>query len=87
MHFNESIDLFTCNIENSTYIKILYYYDSHLHSTFSKILTEIRFDFCICSNITDNVTAQCSLCAKRLHGQPHYQHFLSIIRVICLVCS
>ena len=38
----------------------------------SKILTQIILTVVYSSNITDNITVQCSLCAKELYGQqPH----------------
>ena len=49
-------------------------------------LTQIFSLFEYSSNITDNITVQCSLCAKGLHGQQPCQHLLLIIRAICLVC-
>ena len=45
----------------------LYHHNNHLHSTFTKFLN--FFYFAYNSNITGNVTVQCSLCAKRLHSQ------------------
>ena len=47
-----------------------YCYNNHLHNMSSRNLTQIILAiFAYNSNITDNVTAECSLCAKRLHGQ------------------
>ena len=73
MHINsrhEPIDLTIFGIETSTHEEILYYYNNHLCNTFSnKKLTQIILTFAYNSNITDNITVQCNLCAKRLHGQ------------------
>ena len=53
--------------------EFLYCYNIHLHNTSSRNLTQIILTmFVYNSNITDNITSQCRLCAKRLHGQqPH----------------
>ena len=52
--------------------KILYYYNSHLCKMLSKKSNTNLLTFAYKSNITDNITVQCSLCAKRLHSQqPH----------------
>ena len=50
--------------------EFLYCYNNHLHNMSSRNLTQTIFAYN--SIITDNVTAQFSLCAKRLQGQQPY---------------
>ena len=45
------------------------YYNNNLHTTFTNFLNKNSIYFAYNSNNTGNVTVQCSLCAKQLHGQ------------------
>ena len=71
-YFMFNISRYDCKVyfeEYCTQDDFLYHHNNYLHSMFTTFLNTNSFYFAYNSNITGNVTVQCSPCAKRWHGQ------------------